>query len=281
MRVDRELRGAGPDAQHAQPDDVAVERTNGLRGRPFQAGRVHGGNERLAQFDTGVACPRELSGLRTAHQGHDGVERSVADQLLDHRLADRTRRTENHRRVPARHRENVPRPNDRSRQALAEVRPFWVKSPHASAPAVLHRSPVDESSAGRLFERGQSGQPGFGRRKCGQKHVRRGIDRHVDRLRDDERRGKRRRHPRLERHDRHRRLRCGRAGRNVQSGGAVLRRRGEFVCVHREHRKYAKRKHGFEQRNVHGPELSVHFLVLRRRQQPCVGSRRFTRRTTL
>ena len=71
MLVERELRGAGPDAQHTQPDGIACERTNGLRGRSFQTGRFHRGNERLAQFDTRLTCHRDLSRLRTTHQCHD------------------------------------------------------------------------------------------------------------------------------------------------------------------------------------------------------------------
>src|SRR5450432_151252 len=103
MLVDREFRGAGPDAQHTQPDDVAFERTNGLRGRSFQTGWIHGGNELLAQLDTSVPCHRDLIGLRTTHQGHDGFERSIANQFLDQRVADRSRCTENHSRLRARH----------------------------------------------------------------------------------------------------------------------------------------------------------------------------------
>ena len=103
MLVDREFRGAGPDAQHTQPHDVAGERTNGLRGRRFQSGWIHCGNERLAQFDSRITCHRDLIRLRTAHNGHDGFERSVANQFLDQRIAHRSRSTENHGRLRARH----------------------------------------------------------------------------------------------------------------------------------------------------------------------------------
>src|SRR5204862_4709769 len=103
MLADRELRGAGPDAQYTQPDDVAFERTDGLGSRSLQTVWIHRGNERLAQLDTRTTCHRDLIGPRTTHQGHDGFERSIADQLLDQRVADRSRCTENHSRLRARH----------------------------------------------------------------------------------------------------------------------------------------------------------------------------------
>src|ERR1700722_12939433 len=103
MLVDRELRGAAPDAKHTQPDDVAFERTDGLRGRSFQTGWIHCGYDRLAQLDTRIARHRDLSGQRTTHQGYDGFERSVANQFLDQRVADRSRSPENHSRSRARH----------------------------------------------------------------------------------------------------------------------------------------------------------------------------------
>ena len=98
MLVDRELRRAGPDAEHAEPDDVAFDRTNGVPGRGFQAGWIHCRNDGLAQLDTCVACARDLLGLGTPHDGDDGLERSIADQLLDERVAHRSRCAEDHSR---------------------------------------------------------------------------------------------------------------------------------------------------------------------------------------
>ncbi len=92
-----------PTPQHTQPDDVALDRTDGPGRRSFQAGGIHRGNDCLAQLDTRLPRHRHLLGPRTTHHGHDGGERSSANQLLDERVAHRSRCTENRRRLGARH----------------------------------------------------------------------------------------------------------------------------------------------------------------------------------
>ena len=61
------------------------------------------GTQRLAQFDTRITRHRDLIGLRTTHQGHDGFERSIANQFLDQRVANRSRCTQNQSCLRARH----------------------------------------------------------------------------------------------------------------------------------------------------------------------------------
>jgi hypothetical protein len=97
MLLDREFRGAGPDAQHTEACDITIERTERLRSSPTAIRLVHCGYERLAQLDSGVACHRDVFRLRATHEGHDGVEGSMTNHFPDKRVADRSGCTEYHR----------------------------------------------------------------------------------------------------------------------------------------------------------------------------------------
>jgi hypothetical protein len=88
MLVQRQLRRAGPDAEHAEPDHVALELADRFHCRALQPGWIHAGNERLTQLYACRAGHCELLGQGSTHERHDGCERSTANQLSDEGVAD-------------------------------------------------------------------------------------------------------------------------------------------------------------------------------------------------
>src|SRR5262249_10171089 len=84
--LERELRGAGADAQYAEAFEITVEVLRRREGGGVEQGGIHFGDEDLAQF---LLPWWQSTAQRPARNREDAGERFVAEQLFQQRAADR------------------------------------------------------------------------------------------------------------------------------------------------------------------------------------------------